>query len=62
MPQDAVMMALGLEASIRCANETDEKPPKTTACMAPSREIARMAKRAAGIIGTVHHQLIIGDR
>ena len=50
------MIALGLEASILCASDAGEKPPKTTACMAPSRDMARMAKRAAGIMGTISCQ------
>lgn len=53
MPQDAVIRAIGLEASIRCASAAGANPPKTTAWIAPRREIASIAKRAAGIIGTV---------
>lgn len=46
------MITRGLDASIRCASDAGANPPKTTAWMAPSREMARRAKRAAGIMGT----------
>lgn len=52
MPQEAVMMARGRAASMRCARAAGAKPPKTAAWMAPSRVIARQAISAAGIIGT----------
>lgn len=52
IPQDAVRIATGFEASIRCAKDAGAKPPKTTACIAPNREMARVPIRAAGIIGT----------
>jgi hypothetical protein len=52
MPQEDVMIALGLDASNLCASDGGEKPPNTTAWMAPMRFIASIAKRAAGIIGT----------
>jgi hypothetical protein len=53
IPQEAVIIAFGLEASIRCASDGGEKPLNTTACIAPRRAIASIAKRAAGIMGTV---------
>src|ERR1700712_2672593 len=56
MPQDAVRIATGREASIRCANEAAAKPPKTTAWMAPRRLMANMPMRAAGIMGTISCQ------
>lgn len=55
IPHEAVITALGREASIRCASELGEKPPNTTACTAPIRAIANIAKMAAGIIGTRQH-------
>lgn len=52
MPQEAVIIAAGLEASILWAKEPEENPPKTTAWMAPSLATASIANRAAGTIGT----------
>ena len=46
------MITRGLDASMRWASDAGAKPPKTTAWMAPSREMARRAKSAAGIMGT----------
>ena len=46
------MIALGRDASSLCAKDGGEKPPNTTACIAPIRLMASIAKRAAGIIGT----------
>jgi hypothetical protein len=53
IPQEAVIIARGRAASIRCARAAGAKPPKTAAWIAPRRVIARQAIRAAGIIGTV---------
>jgi hypothetical protein len=53
IPHEAVRIATGFDASIRCAREAAANPPNTTAWIAPSREIASIPIRAAGIIGTV---------
>lgn len=52
IPHDAVMIAFGRAASIRCARACGAKPPKTAAWIAPRRVIASAAIKAAGIIGT----------
>lgn len=52
MPHEAVMIARGRAASIRCARDCAANPPKTAAWMAPSRVIASAAISAVGIIGT----------
>ena len=56
IPQDAVRIATGFEASIRCARDAAANPPNTTAWIAPSRDMASVPIRAAGIIGTVSCQ------
>lgn len=52
MPHDAVMIARGLADSIRLARDAEAKPPNIIEWTAPSLPIARVAKSAAGIIGT----------
>lgn len=52
IPHDAVIIALGRAASMRCARACEAKPPKTAAWIAPKRVIANAAIKAAGIIGT----------
>jgi hypothetical protein len=51
MPQEAEMMALGLQWSMRAASLCAAKPPNTTEWMAPSRAQASMATTASGTIG-----------
>lgn len=58
IPHEAVMTAFGRDASIRWARELGLKPPNTTACIAPSRAIANIAKMAAGIMGTAQCQVV----
>src|SRR4051812_29066238 len=52
IPHEAVIIARGRAASMRCARDCGAKPPKTAAWIAPRGVIARAAIRAAGIIGT----------
>ena len=52
IPQEAVRIATGFEASILWAREFAANPPNTTAWIAPSRDIASIPMRAAGIMGT----------
>ena len=51
IPEEAVMMAFGLQSSIRIANSCGANPPKTTECVTPILAQASIAKAACGIIG-----------
>lgn len=52
IPHEAVSIAMGFEASILCARDAGANPPNTTAWIAPSREMASIPIKAAGIMGT----------
>ena len=51
MPQDAVIINLGLASSMRTASSLDANPPKTTEWTAPMRAQANMAMAVSGTMG-----------